>query len=209
MRKRTAKRYGTYLAITAAAALFFTGCGKAGGDGQTETEAVSVESRQTLAGGSQEGTGNGETAADSGINGEQTEQELEVCFGDNGESFVLYLYDNPTAAAIARHVGTAQWRLPIYHYDDYEGWEYMQYYDMPSRYDDIPWDPEEVTDVKAGEVYYSEPNRIVLFYHDAQIQGQYTRVGYFDPTEDFVSAVEDNPVLEGWGNKIVVIREGR
>lgn len=52
MRKRTAKRYGTYLAITVAATLFFTGCGKAGGDGQTETEAVSVERRQTLAGGS-------------------------------------------------------------------------------------------------------------------------------------------------------------
>lgn len=63
--------------------------------------------------------------------------------------------------------------------------------------------------MKAGEVYYSEPNRIVLFYHDARIQGQYTRVGYFDPTEDFVSAVEDNPVLEGWGNKIVVIRDGK
>ena len=23
----------------------------------------------------------------------------------------------------ARHVDTAQWRLPIYHYDDYEGWD--------------------------------------------------------------------------------------
>ena len=42
-----------------------------------------------------------------------------------------------------------------------------------------------------------------------RIQWQYTRAGYFDPTEDFVSAVEDNPVLEGWGNKIVVIREGK
>lgn len=143
MRKWTAKRYGTYLAITAAEVLFFTGCGKAGGDGQTGMEAVSVES-QTLAGGIQAGTGSEETVADSGNDGEQTEQELE-----------------------------------------------------------------EVTDVKAGEVYYSEPNRIVLFYHEAQIQGQYTRVGYFDSTEDFVSAVEDNPVLESWGNKIVVIREGR
>ncbi|MCI9047248.1 MAG: hypothetical protein HFG71_08225 [Hungatella sp.] len=34
-------------------------------------------------------------------------------------------------------------------------------------------------------------------------------VGYFDATEEFVSAVEDNPVLEGWGNKIVVIGDGR
>ena len=28
-------------------------------------------------------------------------------------------------------------------------------------------------------------------------------------TEELISAVEDNPVLEGWGNKIVVIRGGR
>ena len=34
-------------------------------------------------------------------------------------------------------------------------------------------------------------------------------VGYFDATKEFVSAVEDNPVLEGWGNKIVVIGDGR
>ena len=56
-----------------------------------------------------------------------------------------------------------------------------------------------------GEVYYSEPNRIVLFYQDAEISGEYTLVGHFDADEDFISAVEDNPVLEGWGNKIVII----
>lgn len=53
--------------------------------------------------------------------------ELYVRFGDAGEAFTLHLYENETAAAIARHVGTADWRLPIYHYDDYENWEVMQY----------------------------------------------------------------------------------
>ena len=56
-------------------------------------------------------------------------------------------------------------------------------------------------------VYYSEPNRIVLFYGDAEVTGEYTPVGYFDNTEEFRSAVEDNPVLEGWGNKIVRISD--
>ena len=46
---------------------------------------------------------------------------LTVRFGHGGDSFDLYLEDNDTAAAIARHVGTADWNLPIYHYDDYEG----------------------------------------------------------------------------------------
>ena len=130
--------------------------------------------------------------------------ELYVRFGDEGEVYTLHLYDNETAAAIARHVGTADWRLPIYHYDDYEDWEVMQYYDIPSRYE-IPSNPESVTSEQAGTVYYPEPNRIILFYRDAEVPGDYTPVGYFDVTEEFVSAVENNPVLEGWGNKIVQI----
>lgn len=95
----------------------------------------------------------------------------------------------------------------IYHYDDYENWEVMQYYDIPSRYE-IPSNSENVTSEKAGEVYYSEPNRIVLFYGDAEVSAEYTPVGYFDVTDEFIRAVEDNPVLEGWGNKIVLISPG-
>lgn len=133
--------------------------------------------------------------------------ELVVRFGDEGEPFILYLYENDTAAAIARHVGTSDWRLPIYHYDDYENWEVMQYYDIPSHYE-IPSSPEQVTEEQAGRVYYSEPNRIILFYQDAQVSAEYTPVGYFDFTDEFLKAVQDNPVLEGWGNKIVQISDG-
>ncbi len=157
-------------------------------------------------------------AADSGtsqpVNGSNTAEtepaaaeQLTVCFGDNGAPFTMYLEDNDTAAAIARHVGSTDWRLPIYHYDDYEGWEFFQYYDIPSRYE-IPSNAETVTTEKAGEVYYSEPNRIVLFYQDAEISGEYTLVGHFEVTEEFISAVKENPVLEGWGNKIVNISAG-
>ena len=133
--------------------------------------------------------------------------QLTVRFGDSGAPFTMYLEDNDTAAAIARHVGSADWRLPIYHYNDYDGWESFQYYDIPSRYE-VPSNAETVTSEKAGEVYYSEPNRIVLFYHDAEISGEYTLVGRFDVTDEFTSAVENNPVLEGWGNKIVQISAG-
>lgn len=137
----------------------------------------------------------------------QTKTELTVRFGDEGEPFIIHLYDNDTAAAIAGHVGTSDWRLPIYHYDDYDNWEVMQYYDIPSRYE-IPSATERVTEEKAGTVYYSEPNRIVLFYQDAKVSAEYTPVGYFDYSEEFVQAVQDNPVLEGWGNKIVQISDG-
>lgn len=49
----------------------------------------------------------------------------------------------------------------------------------------------------------------MLFYHDGEISGEYTLVGHFDATEEFVAAVENNPVLEGWGNKIVSISPER
>ena len=130
--------------------------------------------------------------------------DLQVRFGYDGESFILTLDENETAEAIARYVGEADWNLPIYHYDDYENYEVMQYYDIPSRYT-IPSDPQEVTEQLAGEVYYSEPNRILLFYHDAEVVGELTRIGTFDATAEFVDAVESNPVVEGWSNKIVSI----
>ncbi|MGN0273512.1 MAG: cyclophilin-like fold protein [Chordicoccus sp.] len=130
--------------------------------------------------------------------------ELTVQFGDNGDSFVMHLEDNSTAAAIAGYVGTSDWRLPVYSYDESD---VMEYYDVPSRYE-IPDNSETVTEAHAGDVFYSDPNRIVLYYHDAEINEQYTRIGTFDATEEFVDAVENNPVLEGWGNQIVVISDG-
>ena len=133
-----------------------------------------------------------------------TASEVEIRFGDDGEPFVMQLEENDTAAAIARHVGTSEWRLPIYDYDNFENWEVMQYYDIPSRYE-IPSNAETVTSEQAGEVYYSEPNRIILFYQDGEVTGEYTKIGTIENTEEFRNAVESNPVLEGWGNKIVRI----
>ena len=131
-------------------------------------------------------------------------EELRVQFGDGGETYILHLEDNPTAAAIAGYVGQSQWRLPVYSYDESD---VMEYYDIPSRYE-IPDHSEPVSEAHAGDVFYSNPNRIILYYQDAPIEGEYTRVGAFDATEEFVEAVENNPVLEGWGNQIVVISSG-
>lgn len=135
---------------------------------------------------------------------QNSETELEVRFGDEGSPFMLQLNGSGTAAAIARYVGTSDWQLPIYEDDEDANYDVLQYYDIPSSYD-IPSNPEKVTSVKAGEVYYSDPNRIVLFYQDAVVSEEYTPVGHFDATDEFVEAVKNNPVLEGWGNKIVLI----
>lgn len=129
--------------------------------------------------------------------------ELAVRFGDDGEPFAMHLEDNSTAAAIAGYVGTTEWRLPVYSFDESD---VMEYYNIPSRYE-IPSNGAVVTEAHAGDVFYSEPNRIVLYYHDAQINEEYTKIGTFDATDEFVSAVENNPVLEGWGNQIVRISD--
>mgnify|MGYP000765918270 CR=1 FL=1 len=157
------------------------------------------------------GCGKTQTAEQNHVNPSQAQvsdnnvSELEVSFGYGGKAFVLHLEENPTAATLVEAAGIANLDLPIYHYDDYENWEIMQYYAVPTRYE-IPTDPQTVTSEKAGEVYFDENNRIVLFYRDGEIEGQFTKIGYFDYSEDFLSAVENNPVLEDWGNKIVSIR---
>lgn len=114
-----------------------------------------------------------------------------------GESFIINMYDNDTANKIAKYVGTAAWQPPIYHFDDYDGWESFQYYDIPRRYD-IPDGSESVTSEKAGMIYYSHPNRIILFYQDSDISTEYTPVAYVEYSQDLVDAVENNPVVEGW-----------
>lgn len=207
MKKNIKKRITFILALALVLAALLTACGQSDsqdGQNQSGTAGTAISSSDVS-------ESEVEDEAEMGVEssaGEQTATELLVQFGDDGASFTLHLYDNDTTAAIARHVGTADWRLPIYHYDDYENWEVMQYYDIPSRYE-IPSNPESVTSEQAGTVYYSEPNRIVLFYQDAEVSGEYTPVGYFDYTEEFVTAVEENPVLEGWGNKIVRISDGK
>lgn len=182
--------------------IMLAGCGNSAGEDSAGAAGNTAENPVVSDSQSEEDSGSAEES-----NTAQPAAELTVRFGDDGEPFTMHLYDNDTAAAIAKHVGTNDWRLPIYHYDDYDNWEVMQYYDIPSRYE-IPSAPEQITEEKAGTVYYSEPNRIILFYQDAEVPAEYTPVGYFDDTEEFVAAVENNPVLEGWGNKIVQISDG-
>ena len=53
--------------------------------------------------------------------------------------------------------------------------------------------PEHITAEKSGEVYYSTPNRIMLFFGDAQIEGDFTKVGYINDSEEFREAVKKIP----------------
>jgi hypothetical protein len=130
--------------------------------------------------------------------------DVKVQFGIDGKTFILKLDDNDTAAELARNIGEDGKNLPIFHFNDFENYEVMQYYDIPSRYS-IPSNPEKVTSEKAGEVYYSAPNRVILFYQDAEVKGEFTKVGTLEKTDGLKAAVENNPVLEGWSNKVIIV----
>ncbi len=206
------KKIFTILSLALVLGIMLTGCGNSAGKGSPDTtgnaaeiSSVSQPEENPDSQAESDTASESDSETDDGTTAAVT--ELVVRFGDDGEPFIMHLYDNDTASAIARHVGTTDWRLPIYHYDDFENWEVMQYYDIPDHYE-IPSAPEQVTEEKAGTVYYSEPNRIILFYQDAEVSAEYTAVGYFDYSDEFLKAVQDNPVLEGWGNKIVQITQG-
>ena len=130
---------------------------------------------------------------------------VEIQFGENTTPFTLQLEKNQTALTLARNITEAGRNLPIYHYDDFEDYQVMQYYDIPSTYT-IPSTPQTLTKQKAGDVYYVAPNRIVLFYQDANIEGEYTKIGTINNVSQLRLAVENNPVLEGWGNKLILVR---
>lgn len=198
MKKQVLKRMMAVVIVMAVSMTILAGCGKDDMTEETGTSGITESDTQSDVTGSEDGTDI--QSAGRGVT------ELEVHFGDDGEAFMMHLDDNETARAIAGYVGTSDWRLPVYERDDDVDYSVVQYYDIPSRYE-IPSNPETVTEAKAGEVYYSDPNRIVLFYQDAEISEEYTKVGTFDATEEFVTAVAENPVLEGWGNKIILISQ--
>lgn len=131
--------------------------------------------------------------------------DITIQFGNAGQPFTMHFENNQTALTIARNIGEEGKNLPIYNYDNFENYEVMQYYDIPSSYS-IPSTPQTISHQKAGEVYYVAPNRIVMFYQDADLSGEYTKIGTIENVSELQSAVENNPVQEGWGNKLVLIR---
>lgn len=192
--------------LAALLAMSFVGCTSQNKAKESNTEAIGADQSNTESkiGSSSNSSKTDKSNTESGDNTSKELPNLTVTFGPKGKGFNLKPYKNTTAAEIIRYVGEADWNLPIYHFDDFENHEVMQYYDIPSRYK-ITSAPEKVTSEKAGEVYYSSPNRIIIFYQDAKVTGEFTKVGNLESTDGLKEAVENNPVVEGWGNKIISI----
>lgn len=208
MKKKGLRKIMGITAVMLLSVVFLNGCGKDGSMGadQDDVQVSGDISEESLDDGNSQQNKDRVQEGSSTAQDENLVSELEVRFGDDGESFMMHMEENETAAAIIRYVGTSDWRLPIYERSDGMDYDVLQYYDIPSRYE-IPSNGGEVTEAKAGDVFYSDPNRIVLYYHDAEISEEYTKIGTFEATDEFITAVEENPVLEGWGNKIILISQ--
>ena len=133
---------------------------------------------------------------------------MEIQLGYNGKTvYRVQLYDNVTAQELYRDIGDRHYNLPIYHYDDFEQADVIQYYDLPTRYNYTVEDTVEVGEVKAGELYYSDPNRIILVYRDTTLEGEYVPIGKveIDDPENFAQEMEDSEVLDYWNCKVIPV----
>ena len=183
-----------------------TGCGR-------EAAAPSEPPREVIEGSDASGSSaqteeeeNTDVAgADSAESSQNDMPGMTMQFGYDGPIYTVELEDNDTAATLADFAVRGEYNLPIYTYENYENEDVLQFYDIPSRYE-IPDDPQHYTEEKAGELYYSYPNRVILFYQDAQIEGDYTKIGTLTTTEGLVDAVRDNEPLEYWDGLVIPVR---
>ena len=144
---------------------------------------------------------------DSAEDTDTDEMILEIQLGYNGNVYRLNLYDNVTAQELYRDLGDRHYNLPIYHYNDFEQADVIQYYDLPTRYSYTVGDTVEVKEAKAGELYYSDPNRIILVYRDTTLEGEYVPIGMVDieDPEEFARGMENSAVLDDWDCKVVPV----
>ena len=149
-------------------------------------------------------SGTSTTGTENAIASVDDMPNVTVTFGQGGQPFTFVPEKNDTALALVRNVSEAGRNLPIYTYEGFEGDDVMQFYDVPSRYE-IPSNPQHVTAQQAGEVYLSNPNRLMVFYQDAQVEGEFTYVGQIEDTTGLADAVVNNPVVEGYSNKIISV----
>ena len=149
--------------------------------------------------------------AEEPANATEAPAEIATCqvqFGDESDVYSVHLLDNDTAVALYRAIPESGLNLPIYTFDGYEGWEVMTFYDIPSRFD-IPSEPVRYETQQSGQLYYSAPNRLMLFYGDAEMPGDYVLLGYIEDSEAFRADVANNQPLEFWGNKLIMVsRDG-
>lgn len=190
--------------LCAAAVLFSVGCASSSNSSTTATVPSSTAS--TVASASS-------TAASMAQAGSETAsadvlEELPHIYLRLGESssrpsYEIELVDNEVSVRFVSILQEMTRIIPLYTFDGSENTAVLQFYDIPNRYDVPDGEPQLVTSEKAGEVYYSS-GRVMIFYKDAALEGNFVYIGKTLTTEGLEDAVNSNP-LDEWDNRRVTI----
>lgn len=140
------------------------------------------------------------------IDTDSTLPNLAIRFGETEDRpvYEIQLEDNEVSLQFVRILQKREQTIPIYVFDGSENTDVLQYYDIPSRYNIPNGSPVSVDRENAGDVYYSAPSRIMIFYRDAELPGNYVKVGTVTTVEGLEDAVNSNP-LDAWENKRVMV----
>lgn len=107
---------------------------------------------------------------------------LGIGIGTNGPVYNATIYNNDTGKYLLSQITGNTMLLP----SSYDQDGVLKYYDMPRN---APTNPEEIEDVKAGEILLDGGDRLLLFYEDTNYSGNFTKVGYIEDVSGFASSV--------------------
>lgn len=115
--------------------------------------------------------------------------DVHVRFGTT--EFDVVLYDSATKELLMSQLSPSEMMLPT----SYDMDNVCKYYDIPSRYlSYMGIVTEEITEVQAGDMLINEDGRLFLYYEDAEISGDYMRVGYVKDMTGIAEALGDGSI---------------
>ena len=154
---RTKKYKGSVLAIFLV--ILLAGCGVAGSTDEEENPKIQVRDIKEETDQTDE-----EALKDTNTENQADMEENQIMIEVNGQSFLVKLYDNATAAALLE-------KLPM----------------RPSAVVDIG-------EIRTGDFMLYGSDCLVLFFQDFSTSYSYTRIGYIEDREGFADALSDGTV---------------
>lgn len=173
---RTKKYKGSVLAIFLV--ILLAGCGVAGSTDEEENPKIQVRDIKEETDQTDE-----EALKDTNTENQADMEENQIMIEVNGQSFLVKLYDNATAAALLE-------KLPmVLDMKEMNGNE--KYYFME---DALPTDVEDIGEIRTGDFMLYGSDCLVLFFQDFSTSYSYTRIGYIEDREGFADALSDGTV---------------
>lgn len=106
----------------------------------------------------------------------------------NNNDFTIQMNDTPTGRSLVSMIPSSSMRLPT----SYDRDGILKYYDMARE---VESDPEEISSVSAGELLLDGNDRLLLYYKDTDLSGEYTRVGKIENADNLADVLGNEDVI--------------